>query len=1360
MTKEPTDERSGLPERVGPYRLESRLGVGGMGAVYRAYDQRLERPVAIKHILPEAASDEKARERLRREARAVASLNHPAIVQIFDIVEMEEGDWIVMELVEGQTLHRLASRGRLELGQAVYLGREIAEGLAEAHSKGIVHRDLKTENVMVTLSGHAKILDFGLAKQMWKGKAEGSISVQGSILGTGRAMSPEQAMGEMISHRSDLFSLGSLLYETTTGQPPFLGSSIFHTLAQVCSDRQKPARELNPRVPPELSKLIDELLEKNPKNRPASAGEVADRLATLGRQLSSEQSNSFPPRINLPPAASTAETDPMPASIEKTATGTQAVSPVGVHPDLSSGPRFGARVDSPRHGGGSSGIFIRTLVMVSLVDETPDEEPEPPSRIHELSGRHDRLVRDLLPFHNGLEIDKREGFVLLFERPADAARFALAYQLRVLELGEGIGRRLLGRCGIHLGEIFLRENSRHDITHGAKPLEVEGVNKNIVQQVAALARGGQILLTKGAFELAERSLHGQQVEGRELRWEVFGAFELEGVEESLQIGEVGFPGVSGFHRPTPPLAASEATRGSSIWSGSGLGMVAGVVLVLLLTAGLLGRRSVQEMPPEVVEPTPPPAVAEVPSRLSVAILGFKNLSQQTETDWLSTALSEMLSTELAAGDDLRLVPGESVSRMKRELEVPEVDALAPETLAVVGRNLGIEYVIAGSYLALGQEGERDLRLNLLVQRTDGADDAIRFSQAGGESDIFDLVVDTAVSLRSRLDLGDLTSAQAEAAEATLSTSPEAMRLYAQGLEKMRDFEVAEARDLLGRAVASDSGFALAHAALSEAWLALGYDSEAAKSAQKAFELSAGLPRQHSLLIEGRFHETAAAWDEAIGTYEALFRFYPDSIDYGLRLARAQGTSGSSADALQTIDTLRRLGREDPRIELLEAEVTYGAFDYERSLAAAREAEEQGKRHSAKILVAEALRVQGRALMQLDRRDEAIRVLLAAEELFEEAGDQGRKADAMATRATVLQFQGKIAEAETLHLESMAVADAIGNREAKANGQNTLALLYQRQGKLAEARALLEQAVRTAREIGDRNQEAWYLDSMVWVVYHQGELDDARRLALEELAIYEDLESGEGLAWSHFYLGQIALRAGDVAGAREAYEKGFAAAGEEGSDYQLGFLHYGLGEALLEAGDLEGAARESEIALDLRSRLDEPGTLAASRLMMARLALEAGRAAEAESLARRSAAEFSQAKMPDFVASADAMTARAQLRAGRIEEAEATLRPALPTAARSEVPATRIAVGLAQAEWKAARRELANARYDLDQLIGECRSAGWRQWSLQLQLAREELLRDGGAPSPPAISKALAESAAASGFRRIEARALALVTAEG
>ncbi|HEV7785327.1 MAG TPA: serine/threonine-protein kinase, partial [Thermoanaerobaculia bacterium] len=270
------------PERIGPYRLERKLGAGGMGVVYAAWDERLERRVALKQIRPEVAGD-LLRQRFRREARAVAQLDHPAIVRIYDLLETAAGDWLVLQYVEGPTVAQRLREGPLPPAQVAALAVDVLAALEAAHSAGLLHRDLKAENVVLAPSGHALVLDFGLAKLYAPESdapgetAPGTLGTAG-VIGTYRAMSPEQANGLALDPRSDLFSLGVLLYEAATGISPFQAATPLATLARVCTHLQTPARELVPEVPEPLSALIDSLLEKDAARRPRSAGEALARI--------------------------------------------------------------------------------------------------------------------------------------------------------------------------------------------------------------------------------------------------------------------------------------------------------------------------------------------------------------------------------------------------------------------------------------------------------------------------------------------------------------------------------------------------------------------------------------------------------------------------------------------------------------------------------------------------------------------------------------------------------------------------------------------------------------------------------------------------------------------------------------------------------------------------------------------------------------------------------------------------------------------------------------------------------------------------------------------------------------------------
>ncbi len=271
------------PNQIGPYRLSGLLGRGGMGDVFRGFHQLLRRPVALKRIHRKKDVGAVARRRLLFEAQTVARLNHPSIVQVYDFLEFQGDDWIVMELVEGQSLREALGQAPMPWRQVVTMAKSVAEGLAASHSIGILHRDLKAENVLLVRRGGVKLLDFGLAKN-FEAMTEDpctSLSSNGEILGTPRSMSPEQARGEPLDPRSDLFSLGVLLYESLSGTSPFTGDTLLATLQNVCARQPVPIEQYAPSTPSQLCRLIDDLLQKDPQHRPPSAQFVADRLAEI-----------------------------------------------------------------------------------------------------------------------------------------------------------------------------------------------------------------------------------------------------------------------------------------------------------------------------------------------------------------------------------------------------------------------------------------------------------------------------------------------------------------------------------------------------------------------------------------------------------------------------------------------------------------------------------------------------------------------------------------------------------------------------------------------------------------------------------------------------------------------------------------------------------------------------------------------------------------------------------------------------------------------------------------------------------------------------------------------------------------------
>lgn len=284
-TENPPEAMEGM--QIGVYRIERRLETGGMGEVFLARDHRLDRPVAIKRTRRDGSATDQYRERLWREARAVARLNHPAIAQVYDVVFDEHGDSIVMEYIEGQTLANLMAAGLIDGAAGLDIAVQIAEGLVAAHDHGLVHRDLKAENVMVTAATHTapgrvKILDFGLVKQMTEESDLETLTQHGIVVGTVGSMSPEQARGGSIDQRSDLFSLGVLLYEIFTGYSPFRGSSWMATLENVKRAKHTAPQVVRQELPESLDLLIERLLAREPDDRPADGRQVMEALVEIG----------------------------------------------------------------------------------------------------------------------------------------------------------------------------------------------------------------------------------------------------------------------------------------------------------------------------------------------------------------------------------------------------------------------------------------------------------------------------------------------------------------------------------------------------------------------------------------------------------------------------------------------------------------------------------------------------------------------------------------------------------------------------------------------------------------------------------------------------------------------------------------------------------------------------------------------------------------------------------------------------------------------------------------------------------------------------------------------------------------------
>jgi DNA-binding winged helix-turn-helix (wHTH) protein/tetratricopeptide (TPR) repeat protein len=749
------------------------------------------------------------------------------------------------------------------------------------------------------------------------------------------------------------------------------------------------------------------------------------------------------------------------------------------------------------------------------------------------------------------------------------------------------------------------------------------------------------------------------------------------------------------------------TQGTSAPAGSRRRVLvaAGLVCAALISAAflILSRREGR-------------ASALVRVRPAVAILGFRNLAARSDSAWVSTALAEMITSELSSTEQLRTVATETVAREKVALALPEVETYGRPTLERIRKNLGADFVITGSYFDMGRGSP--LRLDLRLQDARDGEVLWAGTENGSESDLPALVAHAGQDLRSKLGVAAAVQATAPAHFGTASA--DALRLYAEGLARLRQFDALGARDLLERAVATAPDSAPAHSALAAAWSALGYAELAKKEALKARDLANGLPRGERLSIEARYLESVGQWDQALSVYRRLGELFPDDLDYGLRLAAAQVKAGRGKDALATVELLRRNPppiRDDAAIDYAQSLAANETGDFQRAQAAADRSATQAAARGESMLVADARLLECRELEALGRMAEAKRSCETARGLYASAGDRAGAASATGYAAAALDGAGERAAAEKLYQAALSIQRDIGNQGGALWDVNGLAQERLFWGDYLAARELYKEALRTARDISSRSDAADALANIGFTWLLEGELAEAQRSLEEALSEFRAMGNLSGVGNTLNNLGETLYYQGQLSEAARSLEEALEADRRTGEKGEMADALAWSGVVQMASGDAAGARRFIENSLRTWGEMGE-GYGARTRLVLAELELDSGNSASAESQVK----ECLTAK--SSLPAANVLMARVLLTEGKLTEARSQIQLAAPLATSSQSRVQRLAFAVAAAPIT-GRTDPGAAIKQLEAAESEAVAHGFIGWRFEAQLALGEIEMNAG-----------------------------------
>jgi len=746
----------------------------------------------------------------------------------------------------------------------------------------------------------------------------------------------------------------------------------------------------------------------------------------------------------------------------------------------------------------------------------------------------------------------------------------------------------------------------------------------------------------------------------------------------------------------------------------------------------------------------------------VAVVRLENASKRQDKNWIGTSLEETLRRELAPGEKLQVISGEDVARMRKELPLPDGEAFDNASLDQIRANIGADKVIGGGYESLGEQSGGQIRVSLYIQDAVAHTSLPPVSATGREEDLFALTEQLGRELRRELNAGDINSADSGEIRRTVLATTLANRTYAEGLEKLRNFDPLGATRSLADAIQADPQAPLPHAALSEAWSVLGFDKKALAEAKAAQSLYSGLRQADKLAIDCRAMELErSAWKDAIRACKSVWNL-SQGLSQGLRLADVQFEAEQWKDALGTLDTVRATlkapDKDDPRIDLQEAITRAALTQYPVEKEAANRAVSKAKQRGAKLLEAQGHLWSCIALQNLDQFDQAQTACDDADSLYLGVGDSIGQARTATQTAHILSKQGHQKESENKYKEALKLATKVGSMRDRCDALLNYGKALYESTNFAAASKRYKDSLGIARQSDNLLCEARATENLGLIAKDEHRYEDAQKNLQKAADFYRRLSVSADAARVLSNLGELYWTQGRLAEARPLLEEAAQRDAQLGLKDAETFPVSTLGDLLLAQDHPEDAVQQYNRAIANMNELKQESEAKESMIHIAAALIEQGKAGEAESTATQMLAWFraQEKKDPDnevFARDVLIQALLAQDKEKQATEEAKVLKSALP-AAQDEPTKISAQITLARVAAK-NREEIDEVASDLQKLVEETRGKGLTQLGLEAQLALAWVNASKHDPEAEAQLRDLGKVSRSRGYLLISRKAAAL-----